>query len=185
MITIGIDIGLSGGLADGKEEIAMPTYKRLIKAAVMVQKKDGNGKPIITKTGPNKGQKQLRIKTKAKYARELDVIQLFNIFREVHVVVFESPGNSRGNSARATKTTMINYGKLLALAEAAGCKIYTVSPQQWKKDLGLSKDKHESIAMCEKLTGRKHLITHDGLAEAFLIRHWFMKIKLPQLQKEQ
>ena len=185
MTVIGIDIGLSGGLSDGTADLKMPTYKRLVKPAFMVQKKDENGKPIITKAGPNKGQKQMVIKTKAKYANELDTEAILDLLEFADYVVIESPGNTQGNSARASKTTAINYGKILACAELSPRgRVITVAPSTWKKDLGLSKEKQESIDMCEKLSGRKHKITWDGPAEAYLIRHWFMKFKLPKLKEE-
>jgi len=185
MTVIGIDIGLSGGLSDGTADLKMPVYKRLIKPAFMVQKKDTSGKAITIKTGPNKGQKQMVVKTKAKYANEIDTPALQRLLEFADYIVIESPGNTQGNSARASKTTAVNYGKVLACAELANqsAKVITVAPSTWKKDLKLSKEKQESIDMCEKLSGRKHKITWDGPAEAYLIRHWFIEFKLPKLKE--
>ena len=44
---IGIDIGLSGGISDGKYHYDMPTKKIEVKPAVTVFAKDEKGKKII------------------------------------------------------------------------------------------------------------------------------------------
>jgi len=184
MTIYGIDIGLSGGVSNGDYDLKMPTYKRLTKKAYMVQKKDAKGKAVVTKSGPNKGQKQMVIKSPAKYRNEIDTPVLYKWLNDADYIVIEAPGNTQGNSARVTKTTMTNFGKVLACAELSNAKVIIVPPSQWKKDLNLSKEKQDSIDLCEKLSGRKHKITWDGPAEAYLIRHWFMTVKLPQLEKE-
>lgn len=175
---IGIDIGLSGGISDGTNHYDMPTKRIEVKPAVTVFVKDEKGKKVVYKTGPNKGEFKRIIKTPAKYKEELDVHTLFELLKDADVIVIEGQGTSRGNSAKATRSTSMNFGKILAIAELQYADIHIVSPQKWKADLELSQEKIDSIEMAEKLakttfrTDRGAL--RDGPAEAFLIRHWYI-----------
>lgn len=190
MIIISTDIGLSGGISiafDNKiETYPMPTKKILIKPEIRVFDLDSKGKKQFYKGGDRKGEPKTKVKSKAVYKNELDVIEINNIFNKLYKVspvtfVFEQPGISAGNAAGATATTNKNYGKLLAIAELS-CnhevdKIVTVAPMKWKKDLSLSKDKLECVVEAEKLTGINFRTPRgslkDGEAEAFLIGHWY------------
>lgn len=179
---IGIDIGKDGGMAIHDVAIPMPTKEIILKEATyQFALKDGKKQEI--KSGPNKGEFKKKIRTKAKTARELDVDAIYNLFitdykdgEYPNTVVMELPGNSRGNSARSTATTFFNYGKLHALAEVAGCIVETVPANKWKKDLNVSKDKEECVALAEELSGMSFRTERgalkDGPAEAWLIQHW-------------
>lgn len=177
-MVLGIDIGLKGGIASLDHAELMPVTQLLTKPAITVFEKDSKGNKLYYKTGPNKGEPKRRIKTPAKYATELDLGLIFKYFNDADTVVFEQPGTSIGNAARSTASTNRNFGKLLACAELAGCKIITVPPHKWKKDLGLSKDKLESVVLAENIskllfrTSRGALL--DGPAEAYLILHWYL-----------
>lgn len=178
--TLGVDIGLSGGISDGKIHHNMPTTTTEIKPAVLIlAKKDG--KKQYYKSGPLAGQPKHKIKTPAKCKKELDLKAIYKLFLEASTVVFESPGASIGNAAKSTASTNRNYGKLLACAELANCEIVTVTPHKWKADLKLSKDKQESIDMATSLTNHSFVRStgglEDGKAEAFLIRYWYLKQK--------
>lgn len=176
-IIIGVDIGLSGGLALDDDAILMPVVTNTVKPAVMIQALL-NGKKQYYKSGPNQGEVKMKVKTPAKTENQLDLKTILSYFRVAGTIVFESPGISMGNAARSTATTNRNFGKLLACAEIAKCKIVTVTPAKWKKDLGITKDKLECVNLAEKLSGlsfkteRGALI--DGPAEAWLIRHWYI-----------
>jgi len=173
----GIDIGLSGGISNGSSEIAMPIYSVMIKEPVMVQAKDSKGKKQYYKSGPKQGEVKMRIKAGAKFKKYLDISYIYKSFLNATVVVLEDMGTSVGNTAQATRTTASNLGKLLAAAELAGCKVHLIAANKWKKDLGLSSDKLESVIMAEELTGRVFRTDKgallDGEAEAFLIWHWY------------
>lgn len=169
---ISIDIGLDGGIYKNGIAYPMPTTEIILKAPVMVQALDKSGKKVIIKSGPDKGQVKMKIKTPAVTKRELDVFRIKDLFDSTnHTIVLELPGNSIGNSARSSSTTDRNFGKLLAIAELSGANVVTVPANQWKKVLNLSKDKIDSINLAEQLSGASFRSPknklYDGLAEAF------------------
>ena len=179
-----VDIGLSGGISvDGKAQ-SMPIKLIEIKPAVMVLSKDKSGKKQYYKSGPLKGQPKHKIKTPAKYAKELNIPEIHSIFSGCDVVVFESPGTSAGNSAKSSRTTHTNYGKLLACAELANCKIHTVAPNKWKKDLELPADKLPTIELAESLSSESFRTERgallDGQADAYCIGYWYRKFILKE-----
>ena len=177
MKILGVDIGLAGGISDGVNHLQMPTIKVELKAARYIQDLDSKGKKQYIKSGPNKGQLKMKLKTPAKYETKLDLHTIYKLFTDADIIVFESQGTSFGNSAKSTRTTSVNYGKLLAIAELSNSTIVIVPPHVWKKALGLSKDKLESIALAEKLSNAvfrtKRGALLDGPAEAYLIQHWY------------
>ena len=181
---ISIDIGLDGGIYKNGIAYPMPTTEIILKAPVMVQALDKAGKKVIIKSGPDKGQVKMKIKTPAVTKRELDVFRIKDLFEsnDKQTIVLELPGNSIGNSARSSSTTDRNFGKLLAIAELSGANVVTVPANQWKKALNLSKEKIDSINLAEQLSGAlfrspKNKL-YDGLAEALLIGYYYSeKIK--------
>ena len=181
---ISIDIGLDGGIYKNGIAYPMPTTEIILKAPVMVQALDKSGKKVIIKSGPDKGQVKMKIKTPAVTKRELDVFKIQELFEsnDKQTIVLELPGNSIGNSARSSSTTDRNFGKLLAIAELSGANVVTVPANQWKKALNLSKEKIDSINLAEQLSGAlfrspKNKL-YDGLAEALLIGYYYSeKIK--------
>lgn len=94
---------------------------------------------------------------------------------EFDVVVFEKPQWRRGLGAKSVMTTFFNYGR----ATSAFTSYLEVEAQTWKKDLGLSKDKKESLDLARELF--PHLVDElkrmkdNGRAEALLIGHWCLK----------
>lgn len=181
---ISIDIGLDGGIYKNGIAYPMPTTEIILKAPVMVQALDKSGKKVIIKSGPDKGQVKMKIKTPAVTKRELDVFKIQELFEsnDKQTIVLELPGNSIGNSARSSSTTDRNFGKLLAIAELSGANVVTVPANQWKKALNLSKEKIDSINLAEQLSGAlfrspKNKL-YDGLAESLLIGYYYSeKIK--------
>ena len=155
----------------------MPTLRVMSKPPVMVQAKDSKGKKQYYKNGPKKGEVKMKIKTNAKFRKELDLEYLFASFKNANIVIIEGLGTTIGNSARTTRTTQVNYGKLLACAVIAKCDVRIVPANKWKADLGVTSDKETSIALAEKLSGRSFKKDTgklmDGEAEAFLIWYWF------------
>lgn len=178
---IGVDIGLSGGISDGINHYDMPTRRIVIKPARTIFAKDEKGNKIIYKSGLKKGEFKQIIKTPAKYKEELDVHALSNLLKDTDIIVIEGQGTSRGNSAKATRSTSMNFGKILAVAELQNAKIHIVSPQKWKNDLHLSQEKVDSIELAEKLSGDSFRTERgalkDGPAESYLIRHWYINKK--------
>lgn len=153
----------------------MPTYNKVVKEPVYVFSRDAKGNKQHYKTGPLKGQVKRVIKTPGKTRRMIDVPALVDVFNGADIIVIEDQGTTAGNSARSSRTTSINYGKVLACAELSGAQIVIVQPQTWKKYFKLSKDKYESLELYTELSGRTVPISKDGLAEAYLIREFFIK----------
>jgi len=172
-----VDIGLTGGLYNGTGHCIMPTKTLETKPAVMILAKDSNGKKQLYKSGPLEGTPKYKIKTPAKTMKVLDVFAIQKFFKGASTIVLEAQGTSMGNSSRSSRTTAMNYGKLLAIAELTGAEVVTVPPHVWKKALGLSQDKMDSILLAEKLTGESFRTPRgrllDGQGEALLIHHWY------------
>lgn len=71
-------------------------------------------------------------------------------------------------------TSLINYGKLLGIASGANLFVAEVESAEWKKHLGLTKDKSLSFDLVKKLYPEVELKykAQDGVAEAILIAHY-------------
>lgn len=71
-----------------------------------------------------------------------------------------------------------NYGWIQGVLEANSITYRPITPQAWKKAMGVTADKATSIAMCKKLFPTVNLIPprcrteHDGCAEALLIAEY-------------
>lgn len=150
----------------------MPTKRIEIKKARHVFDLDSKGKKQIIKSGPNKGQPKMKLKTPAKYEVELDLEEIMKHFTGVNnqlTIVIEKPNHTHG--AKSAATTHRNYGKILACAELSGSNIVTVAASKWKKDLGLPSDKEPCVKMAEELSGSSFATARgkllDGPAEAF------------------
>ena len=70
------------------------------------------------------------------------------------------------------------YGVALSLAERFSCPWQLVTPQRWKKEMGLSSDKNESLAMARMLWPMAPLSRQkdNGRAEALLLAEWFRRL---------
>jgi len=198
---VSIDTGLAGGISifqNYKDTFTTQDYKLVFCENTPVRKTEIkkaktkfdllNGKKQFIKSGPNKGQvKTIQVEA-AKCTTDLDLHSVINMMTFIVpskvTVVIEQPGSTVGNSSTATATTFKNFGKLLACAELAHCEIYVVPAAQWKKDLGLTKDKLQCVEFAEKLfnksfrTDRNKLL--DGQAESALIGYWYINHKLKQ-----
>jgi len=160
----------------------MPTIKVLDKEAITVFARDSKGNKVVIKSGKNKGEYKKIIKSPAKYHRELAVHAIKDYLEGSNVIVIEEQGKTSGNSARSSKTTSVNFGKILAIAELSGAKVIRVSANKWKKYFNLSDDKLLSVELAEKLyphisfrTARGAL--RDGPSEAILIREHELQTK--------
>lgn len=176
---VSIDIGLNGAIfgshLGNKEPIKMPTIKIETKKPVKVLNlKDG--KKQFYKSGPNKGEPIYKIKTPAKYKKELDCKSIYNLLLGSEFIVIESPNHTHG--ARSAATTHKNYGKILALAELVDAEVVIVAASKWKKDLDLPSDKEPCVVKAEELSGlsfkkENGTLMHDE-AESCLLSYWFM-----------
>ena len=175
---IASDPGILGGFAlHDNTVIPTPLIKTETKPAIRILCKDSKGKKIIYKTGPLKGTPKYKIKTQAKHRLDLDVHAIYKLLKQHDVFIYEGLGSTMGNSARSSRTTSINYGKVLALAELANTEIIIVTPAKWKSDLKLTREKIDSVLLAEKLSGQSFRTERgallDGQSESFLLKYWY------------
>lgn len=76
----------------------------------------------------------------------------------------------------------MHYGQILGVLGCLQVRIDTVSSSVWKRSLGLSSDKDDSIALASRLFPYVDLIPrgcrkpHDGMAEALLIAEYGRRV---------
>lgn len=144
---LGLDPGLSGGVAlyDGNELLvwAMPTFE------------------ISNKTG--------------KKTNHIDVMNLLKIFKDYHIhhAYLEQAWPRPGDGGTGSFKSGVGYGEIKATLQCAGVPMTIVSPQAWKKELEVPKDKDAARHRASQLLptwahcwSRKK---DDGIAEASLI----------------
>lgn len=68
----------------------------------------------------------------------------------------------------------IAFGMALAMTQRINAPTFMVTPQRWKKDLGLSKDKNKALELARELWPTAPLARKkdNGRAEALLLAHW-------------
>jgi len=189
MTIISFDPGLTGGHAvfgNGKLMYAgiMPIKKIETKPKRMVQDlKDG--KKQYVKSGPNKGNLKMKMKSAAKYKTELDTIQVHALMQNQDFIVIEQQNPRPGNSAASSASTMKNFGKLLACAELSDAQLILVTPGVWKKHYGLSltpKEKklltnteYKQMSIQKAYDITEWNTSYDGIADAICIGSWFFE----------
>lgn len=72
-----------------------------------------------------------------------------------------------------------NFGFIRGLLQANGVPYELVTPQKWKKEFGVTRDKNSAIAVCRRLFPEVSLLRterckkpHDGMAEALLMAEY-------------
>ena len=179
-----IDPGHSGAICIDGTTYPMPVTLIETKPAVTVYAKDAKGQKQYYKSGPLAGQPKLKTKSPAKFSKELDTRAIYDLLLPCHTLVIELPGSTVGNAAKSSRTTHVNFGKILACAELADCKIVTVAPHKWKADLNLPADKLPTILLVEALSGRSFRTPRgallDGQADSYaiLVHHYQHTLKL-------
>jgi crossover junction endodeoxyribonuclease RuvC len=98
-------------------------------------------------------------------ARDLQDIQI--VVEEVHAMPKQG--------VSSTFKFGMAYGAALALAERFNTRLELVTPQRWKKSMGLSSDKSASLAMARHLWPTAPLSRQkdNGRAEALLLAEYF------------
>jgi crossover junction endodeoxyribonuclease RuvC len=69
------------------------------------------------------------------------------------------------------------FGGAIAIIERFSKTSHMVTPQKWKKDMGLTSDKAESLSMARKLwpLAPLHRVKDGGRAEALLMAEWYRR----------
>jgi crossover junction endodeoxyribonuclease RuvC len=95
-------------------------------------------------------------------------------------VVMEKVGPMPKQGVTSMFTFGAGYGALQMAAVSNGCRLFLVTPQEWKKVIlaGTDKSKDSSIRVCECLFPSVVLVPpgcrkpHDGMAEAILLAEY-------------
>ena len=142
-----------------------------------------SGKKQYVKTGPNKGKVKMKLKSAAKYKKELNVASINVLLSKQDVIIIEQQNPRPGNSAASSASTMKNYGKLLAIAELSEAKVIHLAPGVWKSYFGLDltpdakkkitpkEYKDMSIQKAYSLSGWN--TSYDGISDAICMLYWY------------
>lgn len=96
--------------------------------------------------------------------------------------VIEQLQTMPGQNVKATSSSAVNYGKLLAILELLEIPYQEVHPLKWKKAFQLvKKSKYESTAVAKSLFPKEHFMTErgrlmDGKAESLLMAEYARRI---------
>jgi Holliday junction resolvasome RuvABC endonuclease subunit len=94
--------------------------------------------------------------------------------------VIESVHSMPGQGVSSSFKFGIAFGMAIAIMERVNCPWMLVTPQKWKKELGLTADKDESLEMARKLWPNAPLARKmdNGRAEALLMAEWLRRGEL-------
>ena len=130
---------------------------------------------------------KVRVPPKQRYfdKKQLDILS--SLVEEGDIIVTEGllDKRIRHNSPIAVNTMAINFGMQRATCILNKAKkIEVISPWTWKKDLGLSKDKHLSIRLARELVDHSFLrkqrmrVDDVDICEAILIGIYYGRSNL-------
>lgn len=92
-------------------------------------------------------------------------------------IIIESVHTMPGQGVASSGKFMKSFGQLIAMAQLSHAPWQFVTPQMWKRDLGLSSDKEESLKLARKMWPSAPLERKkdNGRAEALLIAGWYIE----------
>lgn len=161
MIYLGIDPGMTGGLA------VLDAPVRWVNSKGEFYVDDNNGPPLVfdTPTLATKGKQAYDLEAMAKLVQPYQGAEAKAIVENVHSM----PKQGVSSSFLFGK----GFGIWLGIISAYNIPLILVSPQSWKKTLGVTSDKNTSLekarelfpTLAEQLKRKKD----DGRAEALLI----------------
>ena len=91
--------------------------------------------------------------------------------------VIESVHSMPGQGVSSSFKFGMAFGMAIAIMERINCPWQLVTPQKWKKDMGLTSDKDLSLGMARELWPNAPLARKmdNGRAEALLMAEWLRK----------
>lgn len=99
--------------------------------------------------------------------------------RHKSMVMLEQVGARPGQGVSSMFTFGANYGWIQGLLYAYDVPYQTVTPNKWKREFSVTKDKKSSVTVCQRLfpnvsllATEKSRVPHDGLAEALLLAEY-------------
>jgi len=92
-------------------------------------------------------------------------------------VIVEAVHSMPGQGVSSTFKFGMSFGAAIALAERFDCPWHLVSPREWKKEMGLTSDKDDSLAMARELWPNAPLARKkdNGRAEALLLAEFWRR----------
>lgn len=116
-----------------------------------------------------------------EYIRQLFIL---HHNREEAFCALERVGAMPGQGVTSMFNFGRNYGFIQGLLSAHCIPYELVTPQKWKKALGVTGDKNSSIAVCKRLFPGVSLKRtercakeHDGMAEALLLAEYARRVR--------
>jgi Holliday junction resolvasome RuvABC endonuclease subunit len=91
--------------------------------------------------------------------------------------VIEAVHSMPGQGVSSSFKFGMAYGAAISIMERFHCPWHMVTPQKWKKDMGLTADKNNSLAMARELWPTAPLTRKkdNGRAEALLMAEWLRR----------
>jgi len=91
--------------------------------------------------------------------------------------VIEAVHSMPGQGVSSSFKFGMAYGAAISIMERLHCPWMLVTPHKWKKDMGLTSDKNESLDMARELWPRAPLERKkdNGRAEALLMAEWLRR----------
>jgi len=153
MKVLGIDPGLSGGLAFNSGD----TLRVFATPTIQTQ---------FVKNGKKKTRSDMNLSEVVRLIRE----------NRPDVAYIEKVAAMKGQGVTGMFRFGQNFGQWQGILAALGIRLIMVTPQVWKKQFQLNRDKDASLDLARKLFPNNlesfRLKKHDGLAEAALIRKY-------------
>jgi Holliday junction resolvasome RuvABC endonuclease subunit len=133
---------------------------------------DHHGKYVSCGDMLNNGKHILSRYVHVEIAQAIDRQDIQGVIESVHSM----PGQGVSSSFKFG----IAFGMAIAIMERVNCPWMLVTPQKWKKDMGLTSDKNESLSMARELWPTAPLARKmdNGRAEALLMAEWLRKGEL-------
>lgn len=130
---------------------------------------DHNGKYQSCGDMLNNGKHILSRHVHAEISQAIDRQDIQGVIESVHSM----PGQGVSSSFKFG----IAFGMAIAIMERINCPWMLVTPQKWKKEMGLTSDKDESLEMARQLWPNAPLERKkdNGRAEALLMAEWLRR----------
>ena len=127
-------------------------------------------------------------KVRGKVRTEIDIATLFTDFvclvnlYHPDAIIIERVGSAPGQGVASSFKFGEAYGIVRAIAETTRIPVYYVTPQEWKRTVGVTKDKKTSVAKAEQIfSGCKFARVKDhNRAEAILLAFWGYLVDLDE-----
>jgi len=97
--------------------------------------------------------------------------------RDDFEIIIESVHSMPNQGVASTFKFGKAFGQVITMAQMMNCAWHFVTPQKWKGDLGLTRDKEDSLKLARELYPDAPLTRKkdNGRAEALLIAGWWLE----------